>query len=235
MHTGLDGRKTSHKAAEQKRRDSLKAGFDDLRLLLPPITFDPDHDPSEPPIPGSAPPRGPPRNMPGAEDHPNRGVSKLALLRTSNEYIVKLGRRIERRDGAVRILRGEVRRLRGLLSERGLEWDLSKGWSGGGDQDGGEGGSGGEGGNEKGEGSEGGKGEEWKMLESMMLDGDLDAIEKEAEEVRSGKAAARPTEKLAAAVAAAKAGAKSTRTSSAGSGSSTGAAEEDGAAQSDDE
>lgn len=30
-------RKTSHKAAEQKRRDSLKTTFDDLRGLLPPI------------------------------------------------------------------------------------------------------------------------------------------------------------------------------------------------------
>ena len=30
-------RKSSHKAAEQKRRDSLKTSFDDLRLLLPPI------------------------------------------------------------------------------------------------------------------------------------------------------------------------------------------------------
>jgi hypothetical protein len=30
-------KKSSHKAAEQRRRDSLKAGFDELRLLLPPI------------------------------------------------------------------------------------------------------------------------------------------------------------------------------------------------------
>ncbi|EJU02440.1 hypothetical protein DACRYDRAFT_22075, partial [Dacryopinax primogenitus] len=99
-HGGMEVRKTSHKAAEQKRRDSLKAGFDDLRLLLPPITIDPEEGGEH--IPGTAPPRGPARNVPpGGEDHPNRGVSKLALLRHSNEYIVKLSKRIERRDAVL--------------------------------------------------------------------------------------------------------------------------------------
>ncbi|KAG8876587.1 hypothetical protein FRB97_004098 [Tulasnella sp. 331] len=102
--------KTSHKAAEQKRRDSLKAGFDDLRLLLPPIIVDPDSD--EALLPGSAPPRGPQRNLnnlpPGSEDHPNRGVSKLALLRCSNEFIARLNRRVERRDVEIKRLRDEI-------------------------------------------------------------------------------------------------------------------------------
>jgi hypothetical protein len=124
--------------------------------LLPPITFDPDAESSEPPIPGSAPPRGPPRNVPGGEDHPNRGVSKLALLRNSNEFIVKLKRRIERRDVAVRKLREEVKRLSALLPEGGEV--------------------------------------------ALDLEEDLDAIEKEAEEERSGKAAARPTERALAAI-----------------------------------
>jgi len=115
---GTDSRttKTSHKAAEQKRRDSLKAGFDELRMLLPPITNDPD--PDEPALPGSAPPRGPQRNQnlpPGSEDHPNRGVSKLALLRSSNEFIGRLIKRIERRDGEIDKLRDEVRFLRQRL------------------------------------------------------------------------------------------------------------------------
>jgi len=109
----------SHKAAEQKRRDSLKAGFDDLRLLLPPIIIDPDSD--EPLLPGSAPPRGPQRNNlpPGAEDHPNRGVSKLALLRCSNEFIGRLNKRIERRDQEIDLLRDEVRWLREKLGATG--------------------------------------------------------------------------------------------------------------------
>jgi hypothetical protein len=117
LSAGFEVRKHSHKAAEQKRRDSLKAGFDDLRLLLPPITFDPDADSNEPPIPGSAPPRGPPRNVPGVEDHPNRGVSKLALLRSSNEYIVKLRRRLERRDQVIQNMKEEIEALKKMLGE----------------------------------------------------------------------------------------------------------------------
>ncbi|KAH7345232.1 hypothetical protein B0J17DRAFT_638924 [Rhizoctonia solani] len=108
---GPDGRKTSHKAAEQKRRDSLKAGFDDLRLLLPPITLSACAELD----PGAAPPRGPPRNVPGGEDNPNRAVSKLALLRFSNEWIVKLGRRVERRDNVIEELKKEVQMLREKL------------------------------------------------------------------------------------------------------------------------
>jgi hypothetical protein len=108
---GPDGRKTSHKAAEQKRRDSLKAGFDDLRLLLPPITLSACAELD----PGAAPPRGPPRNVPGGEDNPNRAVSKLALLRFSNEWIVKLGRRVERRDKVIEELKQEIQVLREKL------------------------------------------------------------------------------------------------------------------------
>lgn len=108
---GPDGRKTSHKAAEQKRRDSLKAGFDDLRLLLPPITLSACAELD----PGAAPPRGPPRNVPGGEDNPNRAVSKLALLRFSNEWIVKLERRVDRRNEMIEELRKEVKMLREKL------------------------------------------------------------------------------------------------------------------------
>ena len=125
-------KKTSHKAAEQKRRDSLKAGFDDLRLLLPPIIIDPDSD--EPLLPGSAPPRGPQRNSnlpPGSEDHPNRGVSKLALLRCGNEFIGRLNKRVERRDQEIEALRDEIVWLResmgGITLDAGREWvDLEK-------------------------------------------------------------------------------------------------------------
>ncbi|KAG9093068.1 hypothetical protein FS749_015144 [Ceratobasidium sp. UAMH 11750] len=117
---GPDGRKTSHKAAEQKRRDSLKAGFDDLRLLLPPITLSACAELD----PGAAPPRGPPRNVPGGEDNPNRAVSKLALLRFSNEWIVKLGRRVDRRNETIEELRKEIKMLREKL---GPDADLPEG------------------------------------------------------------------------------------------------------------
>ncbi|WVO17026.1 hypothetical protein L204_104713 [Cryptococcus depauperatus] len=105
-------RKTSHKAAEQKRRDSLKAGFDELRLLLPPINTEALDPLSGEPIPGSSAPRLLPKSSLVPDDNPNRGVSKVALLRFGNEYIGKLQERLERRDMFIEKLRDEVRRLR---------------------------------------------------------------------------------------------------------------------------
>ena len=106
----LQVRKTSHKAAEQKRRDSLKTSFDDLRLLLPPIPLPSDEGfPDEPILPGAMPPRGPPK---GNADGPNRGVSKLQLLRCGNDYLRRLKGRVERRDSEIERLRREIARLR---------------------------------------------------------------------------------------------------------------------------
>ena len=117
-------RKSSHKAAEQKRRDSLKTSFDDLRILLPPIPL-PSED--EPILPGAMPPRGPPK---GNAEGPNRGVSKLQLLRCGNEYIKVLKGRVERRDEEIERLRREIMRLRlvaGPAAEDGdVEIDLEK-------------------------------------------------------------------------------------------------------------
>jgi hypothetical protein len=107
-------RKTSHKAAEQKRRDSLKTTFDDLRTLLPPIPLPSEEGfPDEPILPGAMPPRGPPRGT----DGPNRSISKLQLLRCGNDYIRLLKEKAERRDDEIALLRSEVRRLRSFVSE----------------------------------------------------------------------------------------------------------------------
>ncbi|KZT04499.1 uncharacterized protein LAESUDRAFT_744299 [Laetiporus sulphureus 93-53] len=118
-------RKTSHKAAEQKRRDSLKTSFDDLRLLLPPIPLPSEEGfPDEPLLPGAMPPRGPPK---GNVEGPNRGVSKLQLLRCGNDYIRVLKGRVERRDEEIERLRIEMARLRVLAGpEEAGEVDLEK-------------------------------------------------------------------------------------------------------------
>ena len=112
-------RKTSHKAAEQKRRDSLKTSFDELRILLPPIPLPSDEGyEGDPPLPGAMPPRGPPR---GDGTGPNRAVSKLQLLRCGNEYIKVLQGRIERRDTEIDRLRQEVARLRLVAGDAAAE------------------------------------------------------------------------------------------------------------------
>ena len=79
-------RKSSHKVAEQRRRDSLKLCFEELRFILPPINPEEDEDfnggkrPGENNVGGQ---RGRSQNVDPA--HPNRGISKVALLRKSNE------------------------------------------------------------------------------------------------------------------------------------------------------
>ncbi|KAG6890287.1 hypothetical protein C0992_002436 [Termitomyces sp. T32_za158] len=100
-------RKTSHKAAEQKRRDSLKTTFDELRVLLPPIPLPTDEKyPADEILPGALPPRGPPK---AGGEGPNKGVSKLQLLMCGNEYIRALKARVERRDEEIEKLRAALR------------------------------------------------------------------------------------------------------------------------------
>jgi len=111
-------RKNTHKDAEQRRRDSLKQSFDELRRLLPPIPLAAGSDPDDPPLPGAMPPRGPPK---GDGDGPNRAVSKLALLRCGNEFILDLRGRVERRDEEIGLLRNEVRRLCAMMEGMGVD------------------------------------------------------------------------------------------------------------------
>lgn len=84
-----DTRKSSHKVAEQRRRDSLKLCFEELRFILPPINPDEDEDfysgpgsrrPGENNVGGQ---RG--KNYTVDPRHPNKGISKVAMLRKSNE------------------------------------------------------------------------------------------------------------------------------------------------------
>lgn len=112
----------SHKDAEQKRRDSLKTAYDDLRTLLPPIPLPSDDNfPDEPILPGALPPRGPPK---AGGEGPNKGVSKLQLLRCGNDYIRTLKARIDRRDTEIATLRREVLRLRAFAGEEALKGDV---------------------------------------------------------------------------------------------------------------
>ncbi|KAG8216745.1 hypothetical protein J3R82DRAFT_6959 [Butyriboletus roseoflavus] len=112
----------SHKDAEQKRRDSLKTAYDDLRTLLPPIPLPSDDNfPDEPILPGALPPRGPPK---AGGDGPNKGVSKLQLLRCGNDYLRTLKGRVDRRDAEIAALRHEVLRLRAFAGDEAQEEDI---------------------------------------------------------------------------------------------------------------
>lgn len=107
-------RKSSHKQAEQRRRDSLKAGFDELRLLLPPINAEALDPETGEPIPGSSAPRLLPKSSLVPDSNPNKAVSKVALLKYSNEYIGRLHGKVERRDNYIDILKEAIRSCRNL-------------------------------------------------------------------------------------------------------------------------
>lgn len=119
---GLESRRTSHKAAEQKRRDSLKFCFDELRGMLPAITLDDD-------VPGGS-MLGPDGLIEDQDQEgfsieevgdlesariANRAISKVALLRHSNEYLVRLKHRMGRRDRDLALCRREIMDLRARL------------------------------------------------------------------------------------------------------------------------
>jgi hypothetical protein len=119
-----EDRKTSHKHAEQRRRDSLKMCFEELRSILPYIP--PEEDEDAPKRPGEGNVGG---QRSGLVDpvNPNKGVSKVALLRKSNEYITKLHERVSRRDAALGVLRAKLASM-GIVAEfdedlRALELD----------------------------------------------------------------------------------------------------------------
>lgn len=102
---GPEHRKSSHKVAEQRRRDSLKMCFEDLRHILPPIQWNEKEE-------GQAQDRRPGEGNVGGQRsvnafdplNPNKGMSKVALLRRSNEYILRLQERLKRRDEAIEML-----------------------------------------------------------------------------------------------------------------------------------
>ncbi|WFD35908.1 DNA topoisomerase [Malassezia cuniculi] len=143
--SGVDQRRTSHKAAEQKRRDSLKHCFDELRSLLPGIALDdsipggsalgPDGTPEDQIAEGFDPMQLAKAAAEAGEDLPradmvvltpdqareaNKTISKVLLLRHSNEYLVRLKHRVNRRDKALQALSEEVTRLRNRLAEHGI-------------------------------------------------------------------------------------------------------------------
>lgn len=109
-----------------------------MRTLLPPIPLPNDEKSAlansvyaaladEPILPGALPPRGPPK---AGGEGPNKGVSKLQLLRCGNDFIRLLGGRVQRRDEEIDSLRREIRNLRlqlhGGLAQDNLVNDLEK-------------------------------------------------------------------------------------------------------------
>ena len=90
----------------------MKAGFDELRLLLPPINTEALDPETGEPIPGSSAPRLLPKSSLVPDDNPNKGVSKVALLKYSNEYIERMQAKLERRNNYIDLLKDAIQAIR---------------------------------------------------------------------------------------------------------------------------
>jgi hypothetical protein len=85
-----------------------------LRLLLPPINAEALDPETGEPIPGSSAPRLLPKSSLVPDSNPNKAVSKVALLKYSNEYIGRLHGKVERRDNYIELLKEAIRSCRNL-------------------------------------------------------------------------------------------------------------------------
>ena len=83
--------------------------FEELRHLLPHIPPEEDEEAVRRPGEGNV---GGQRSSVYDVDSPNKGVSKVALLRKSNEYLNRLQARMDRREGLLDLLREQIQYLR---------------------------------------------------------------------------------------------------------------------------
>ncbi|CAG8459064.1 4890_t:CDS:2 [Paraglomus occultum] len=94
LQLSLESRRTTHKAAEQKRRDSLKQSFDELKKVVPYTSS----------LGNGA--KADPGN--GKGDGSSKNVSKLFLLKKAHDYIVELHSKVIDKDETIRQLREEL-------------------------------------------------------------------------------------------------------------------------------
>ncbi|CAG8484943.1 17207_t:CDS:2, partial [Gigaspora margarita] len=110
VHSSLESRRTTHKAAEQKRRDSLKQSFDELKKVIP---FDSASNNTN-------------VNNNGCDGNNNnsisgkigdsngsmKNVSKLFLLKRAHDHIVELQQQTKEKDLIIQNLMNEIDELR---------------------------------------------------------------------------------------------------------------------------
>ncbi|KAI8372717.1 uncharacterized protein BYT42DRAFT_577747 [Radiomyces spectabilis] len=102
IQSGIENRRSAHKAAEQKRRDTLKQSFDSLRkevleaMLEDAAAKDDGESASQ-------------------KEKAVKQMSKVVLLQHSFEYILRLKNDNRRKDGKIQKMRKEMQSLRSQL------------------------------------------------------------------------------------------------------------------------
>ncbi|KAI8458367.1 hypothetical protein BY996DRAFT_147008 [Phakopsora pachyrhizi] len=160
-----EAKKSWHKVAEQRRRDSLKMCFEELRRILPPIKWESDQEGEEEEgveaeaeddddnnsnerdedksrgskrkegsmarrkkrerRPGEGNVGGQRNTLKHDPERPNKGISKVTLLRKSNEFIMKLNEKLKLRDRALEMM-SEIMIENDLVKGLGEEYDQKK-------------------------------------------------------------------------------------------------------------
>ncbi|KAI7869329.1 hypothetical protein BDF14DRAFT_1783763 [Spinellus fusiger] len=100
IRSGIENRRTAHKAAEQKRRDTLKQSFDSLREEIIEALVEEGSDPS---------------HNRYAKEKEVKQMSKVVLLQHSYEYMLRLKGDTRRKDVKITKLQREVQALRARL------------------------------------------------------------------------------------------------------------------------
>ncbi|CAG8637868.1 9120_t:CDS:2, partial [Rhizophagus irregularis] len=109
VHSSLESRRTTHKAAEQKRRDSLKQSFDELKKVVPyQSTLNKSNSNS-----GDVKNNDNKNNINGKSDGSMKNVSKLFLLKRAHDYIVELEQKSKVKDELIQKLNDELDELKG--------------------------------------------------------------------------------------------------------------------------
>ncbi|RUS29008.1 hypothetical protein BC938DRAFT_481169 [Jimgerdemannia flammicorona] len=125
IHTGIEIRRTAYKAAEQKRRDSLKQSFENLRkevldalvmeppiLVVEPIVVENSATGSvENTVEGGTEAEKDPVTLRKEKEKEVKQMSKVTLLKHSCQYILRLKRDQQHKDRHIARLEREVRRL----------------------------------------------------------------------------------------------------------------------------
>ncbi|CAG8443968.1 6767_t:CDS:2, partial [Dentiscutata heterogama] len=110
VHTSLESRRTTHKAAEQKRRDSLKRSFDELKKVIPINSTSNNANINNNGCDGNN-----NSSISGKIVDSNgsiKNVSKLFLLKRAHDHIVELQQQTKEKDLIIRNLRNEIDELK---------------------------------------------------------------------------------------------------------------------------
>ncbi|KAF7725662.1 hypothetical protein EC973_009469 [Apophysomyces ossiformis] len=116
IQSGIENRRSAHKAAEQKRRDTLKQSFDSLRTEI--IEAMVEEEMIESTIKEE--------EMRNQKEKEVKQMSKVVLLQHSYEYMLRLKNDNRRKDEKLSKMRHEVQALRAKLGLPGLTEEEAK-------------------------------------------------------------------------------------------------------------